>query len=83
MTYRRLPIEDLHINRANDRHGELENETAAIAWLFNNFESHMRNLTKDIVAESQIFEPPLVFPEGNKFTVFDGNPSNYMLETFG
>ena len=73
MSYRNLPIDELEINRANDRHGELENETAAVAWLFNNFEQHMRNLTKDIVAEGEVFEPPLVFPQADKFVVFDGN----------
>lgn len=73
MTYRYIPLESLTINRANDRHGELENETAAIAWLFNNFEQHMRNLAKDIVATGQVFEAPLVFPDANKFIVFDGN----------
>ncbi len=73
MSYRQIPLESLIINRANDRHGELENETSAIAWLFNNFEQHMRNLAKDIVETGQIFETPLVFPEGDKFIVFDGN----------
>jgi hypothetical protein len=73
MSYRFLSLEQLEINRANDRHGELENETAAIAWLFNNFEQHMRNLAQDIVAKGEVFEPPLVFPEDNKFVVFDGN----------
>ncbi|WP_028350779.1 hypothetical protein [Bradyrhizobium murdochi] len=73
MSYRHLPLESLVINRANDRHGELENETAAIAWLFNNFELHMLNLTKDIVANGQVFEPPLVFPDGEQFVLFDGN----------
>jgi hypothetical protein len=73
MSYRQLPLESLVINRANDRHGELENETAAIAWLFNNFEIHMRNLAKDIVANGQVFEPPLVFPDGDQFILFDGN----------
>ena len=73
MSYRNLTLNQLAINRANDRHGELENETAAVAWLFNNFEQHMCNLAKDIVETGQIFEPPLVFPDGNKFVVFDGN----------
>jgi hypothetical protein len=73
MSYRNLLLDQLEVNRANDRHGELENETAAVAWLFSNFEQHMRNLTKDIVAESEIFEPPLVFPQDDKFVVFDGN----------
>jgi len=61
------------VNRANDRHGELENETAAISWLFNNHETHMRNLAKDIAVEGLIFEAPLVHPENGRFTVFDGN----------
>lgn len=34
MSYLEIPIDDLTVNRANDRHGELENETAAIAELF-------------------------------------------------
>jgi len=73
MSYLELPLESLVINRANDRHGELENETAAIAWLFNNFEVHMRNLAKDIVTNGEVFEPPLVFPDGEQFVLFDGN----------
>lgn len=73
MSFRQIPLESLIINRANDRHGELENETSAIAWLFNNFEQHMRNLAKDIVETGQLFENPLVFPEGEKYIVFDGN----------
>lgn len=73
MRVRLVKIEDLVVNRSNDRHGELENETAAIAWLFNARESHMRNLTKDIVDKGQIFEPPLVSPEKGKFVVYDGN----------
>lgn len=68
-----LPINSLLINRANDRHGELENETAAIAWLFKEREPHMRNLAKDIVDRGEIYEFPLVSPEKNKFVIFDGN----------
>jgi len=73
MTFRHLPLGSLVINRANDRHGELENETAAIAWLFNKNEQHMRNLAKDLVKQGEIYEPPLVSPEGSRFVVFDGN----------
>lgn len=73
MAIRKLPLSSLVVNRANDRHGELENETAAIAWLFNERETHMRNLTKDIVAEGEIYEIPLVSPEKAKYIVFDGN----------
>lgn len=73
MAYRAIALDALLVNRANDRHGELENETAAIAWLFNNREQHMRNLTKDLVKTGEVYEPPLVAPEGTKYIVFDGN----------
>ncbi|WP_380926155.1 hypothetical protein [Sphingomonas leidyi] len=66
-------MDSLVVNPANDRHGELENETAAIARLFALRETHMRNLTKDLVAKGEIFEPPLVYPEGDKFIIADGN----------
>jgi len=73
MSFRSLPLSALVVNSANDRHGELENETAAIGWLFSNRENHMRNLAKDIVAQEGVYDPPLVSPEGEKFIVFDGN----------
>lgn len=73
MAIRKLALSALVVNRANDRHGELENETAAIAWLFNERETHMRSLTKDIVEQGEIYEYPLVSPEKSKFIVFDGN----------
>ncbi|MDZ5696730.1 hypothetical protein [Chelativorans sp. M5D2P16] len=73
MAYRKLPLSSLIVNPANDRHGELENETAAIAQLFAAQEQHMRNLAKDLVAKGEIFEPPLVFPSGDKYVVADGN----------
>lgn len=73
MAIRKLPLNSLLVNRANDRHGELENETAAIAWLFKERETHMKNLAKDIVEQGEIYEYPLVSPAKTKFTVFDGN----------
>jgi len=73
MQLRNVPIVNLRVNRANDRHGELENETAAIAWLFSARENHMKNLAKDIVEEGTLYEPPLVAPDGTDFVVFDGN----------
>lgn len=73
MAIRNIPLSSLVVNRANDRHGELENETAAIAWLFKEREQHMRNLTKDIVDRGEIYELPLVAPEKSQFIVFDGN----------
>ena len=73
MPIRKLKIEDLNINKANDRHGELESEPMAIAWLFSHREAHMKNLARDIAAKGQLYELPLVGPDGDKFTVFDGN----------
>ena len=73
MTIKSIPLKQLLVNRANDRHGELENETAAIAWLFSAKETHMRNLAKDIAEKGEIYELPLVAPEGERFVVFDGN----------
>lgn len=83
MSYRYIPLDTLFVNRANDRHGELENETAAIAWLFNHHENHMRNLAKDITNTGEIFEPPLVFPDGDKAIVFDGNRRITCLKLLG
>jgi hypothetical protein len=73
MLVKKLHLDDLLINRANDRHGELENETAAISWLFSSREAHMRNLAADICQEHGPYELPLVSPQGPKFLVFDGN----------
>ncbi len=73
MASKKIALPALVVNRANDRHGELENETFAIAWLFNEREQHMRNLAKDIVERGQIYEYPLVTPEKGQFIVFDGN----------
>ncbi len=73
MAYRTLRVSALRVNRANDRHGELENETAAIAHLFRTREVHMRNLARDIATSGRILEPPLVFPEGRHFVIMDGN----------
>jgi hypothetical protein len=73
MSYEHIALSSLRTNRSNDRHGELENETAAMAWLFNNLEQHMRNLAKDIVETGGIYEPPLVASEDDHFVVFDGN----------
>lgn len=74
MAYRKLSLDSLIVNPANDRHGELVNETAAIAQLFAAQEPHMRNLAKDLVAKREVFEPPLVYADGGgKYVVADGN----------
>jgi len=73
MHFEEVRLADLVVNRANDRHGELENETAAIAELFRLREQHMRALAADIAAEGRIYDPPLVAQEEGRFTVYDGN----------
>jgi hypothetical protein len=73
MSYKKLALKALLVNSANDRHGELENETAAIAWLFTHHESAMRKLAKDLTETGEIYEPPLVWPDGMNYIVFDGN----------
>lgn len=73
MAYKQIPLAQLLVNPSNDRHGELENETAAIAQLFASQETHMRSLAKDLVDMGEVFEPPLVFPDGDKYIVADGN----------
>ena len=73
MTYKKLALKALLVNSANDRHGELENETAAIAWLFTHHESAMLKLAKDLAETGEIYEPPLVWPDGTNYVVFDGN----------
>lgn len=73
MAYRKIALASLVVNPANDRHGELENETAAVAQLFAAQEMHMRNLARDLVSKGEMFEPPLVFPSDDRFIVADGN----------
>lgn len=73
MSYRVIQLDDMLVNRANDRHGELENETAAIGWLFSHHLGQMRKLAEDIVRSKGLYEPPLVYQEGSHFVVYDGN----------
>jgi hypothetical protein len=73
MAYKKLALKALLVNSANDRHGELENETAAIAWLFTHYEGAMRKLAKDLTETGEIYEPPLVWPDDGTYVVFDGN----------
>lgn len=73
MPYQPIPVRSLRVNRANDRHGELENETAAIAELFRLHENHMKGLATDIAREGAVYDPPLVLPSGETYVVFDGN----------
>lgn len=73
MKYQTISLKKLAVNRANDRHGELVSEDAAIEWLLAHKANHMRNLAKDVVRSGEIYEPPLVLDEAGVFVVFDGN----------
>lgn len=73
MTYQLVSLADLSVNNHNDRHGELPDETAAMAWLLIRHEQHMRYLARDIVAQGKIYEPPLISSVNGKYVVFDGN----------
>lgn len=73
MNIKSLQLSELSVNSANDRHGELAGEQAAIEWLLTHRSAHMRNLTKDVVSEGRIYEPPLVHEDGDKYVVYDGN----------
>jgi len=74
MKLKNILLSDLSTNNANDRHGELVDEDAAIEWLLEHRADHMRNLTKDIVEEGEIYEPPLVHVDDDgKNIVCDGN----------
>jgi len=68
-----IPLMDLSTNKTNDRHGELADESSAIEWLLTHRADHMRNLTKDIVGEGGIYEPPLVHQDNSSYVVYDGN----------
>ena len=68
-----ISLSNLSVNNANDRHGELIDETTAMEWLLTHRAEHMRNLAKDIVKEGGIYEPPLVHEDNESFIVYDGN----------
>lgn len=73
MRYEAVDIGSLRVNRANDRHGEVADESAAFAELFRLHDVQMRTLARDIVAQAAIYDPPLLLPADGVFVVFDGN----------
>ncbi|MEQ8602019.1 MAG: hypothetical protein RIB45_01775 [Marivibrio sp.] len=73
MKFKSIPLAALSVNSANDRHGEVASEDAAIEWLLTRRANHMRNLARDIVSEGGIYEPPLVHDDDGKYVVYDGN----------
>lgn len=74
--YKRIPLRDLEVNQANDRHGELLSELAAIEWLLVNKTEKMKELLEDIATKGGvILEEPLVMKKTgtDKYIVYDGN----------
>jgi len=66
-------IGKLKVNSSNDRHGDLKDESTAIAWLFDKKEDHMKGLANDIVKVGEVYEPPLVVKRNGSYIVYDGN----------
>lgn len=83
MTYKMLPLDSLVVNPANDRHGELENETAAIARLFALREQHMRSLAKDLVAKGGGFRAAARVPGRGQVHRCGRQSQNDLLEAVG
>lgn len=73
MTYEEVEVDDLRVNQANDRHGELGSEDLAIAELFRLHDTQMRNLAADIAAVGGVYDPPLVMHADDTYVVSDGN----------
>tara|TARA_Y100001001_G_scaffold77653_1_gene75569 strand:- start:760 stop:2184 length:1425 start_codon:yes stop_codon:yes gene_type:complete len=75
LTFKRLKLTDIAVNKDNDRHGSQGSEQNAISWLIKNKSAHMKSLIRDVAEVGRVFEPPLVLKlEGaKKYTVFDGN----------
>lgn len=73
--YKRLPLKLLEVNPANDRHGDLGSEAAAIEWLLVNKTEKMKDLLHNIVEKNGIVEAPLVMKkqDDEKYIVYDGN----------
>jgi hypothetical protein len=71
-SYKDIPVTQLHVNTANDRHGELTDETESINWMLRSLPDRMRKLAKDI-AVGVVYDPPLVSNESGSFVVHDGN----------
>lgn len=73
--YKRIPLKLLEVNPANDRHGDLGSEAAAVEWLLVNKTEKMKDLLLNIVKKNGIVEAPLVMKkkDDDKYIVYDGN----------
>jgi hypothetical protein len=73
--YQQIHLSKLEVNPANDRHGDLGSEAAAIEWLLVNKTEKMKDILQKIVEKNGIFEEPLVQKKNgeDKYVVMDGN----------
>jgi hypothetical protein len=74
-TFQRIPLQQLEVNPANDRHGDVGSEASAIEWLLVNKTDKMRDLLDDIHERQGIVDEPLVMKIAgeDKYVVYDGN----------
>lgn len=70
--YRELSVNDLMVNPANDRHGELEDEIEAMNWLLSDSKAK-KTLAKDIAEKGYVFAAPLVSKVDDVWVLHDGN----------
>ena len=73
MPFQEIPISSLIVNPSNDRHGDIQTEENAVYWLFSEHGDKMMGLAKDLVAQREVFDAPLVIPNEGDFIVYDGN----------
>lgn len=71
--FKTIPLSELSVNSANDRHGKLASEEEAVAWLFEHHEAHMLKLMEDVLSNGRIFDSPLVHRTDSGYVVYDGN----------
>lgn len=71
--YRKLSVNDLMVNPANDRHGELEDEIDAMNWLLADSKAKIKTLAKDIAEKGYVFAAPLVSEAEEVWVLHDGN----------
>lgn len=71
--YKLVSIEDIPVNKENDRHGNLLSEEQSIGWLFKKYNNHMRNLARSIAENGSVLEVPLLLDSNGRFVLKDGN----------
>lgn len=71
--YDELPLDDLMVNPANDRHGELGDEIEAMNWLLADSKAKIKTLAKDIAEKGYVFAAPLVSKVDGVWMLHDGN----------